>query len=113
MSLDDELQALFLLCSLLESSHTLFVSLSNSAPDGILKIDSAKSCLLNEETRRNEIGSSNHIEANYIAQESNSGRSKSRALLGSDNSMKKSKSNSELFVITEIRQVILKYSTEI
>ncbi|CAO2822682.1 unnamed protein product [Amaranthus hypochondriacus] len=39
MSLDDELQALLQLSSLLESWDTLFVSLSNSAPDGKLTME--------------------------------------------------------------------------
>lgn len=47
MSLDDELQALLLLCSLLESWDTLVVSLSNSAPEGKLTMESVKSSLLN------------------------------------------------------------------
>ncbi|CAO2834889.1 unnamed protein product [Amaranthus hypochondriacus] len=67
MSLDDELQALLLLSSLLESWDTLFVSLSNSAPGGKLTMESVKASLLNEKTRRKEMGSSNHSEAHYVA----------------------------------------------
>ena len=52
MSLDDELQALLLLSSLPESWETLVVSLSNSAPDGIVTMSQVTSSLLNEELRR-------------------------------------------------------------
>ena len=92
MSLEDELQALLLLSSLPKSWDILFVSLSNSAPDGKLTMDGVKASLLNEETKRKEIGSSNHSEAHYVAQESNRWRSKSRASRGRDNFRDKSKS---------------------
>ena len=52
MSLDDELQALLLLSSLPESWETLVVSLSNSAPDGIVTMSQVTSSLLNKELRR-------------------------------------------------------------
>lgn len=52
MNLDNELQALLLLCSLPESWDTLVVSLSNSAPQGKLTMEIVKASLLNEETRR-------------------------------------------------------------
>ena len=96
MSLDDELQALLLLSSLPERLDTLFVSLSNSAPDGKLTMESVKASLLNEETRRKEIGSSNYSEAHYVAQESNRGRSKNRPSRGRDNSRDKSKSKGRI-----------------
>ncbi|CAO2841500.1 unnamed protein product [Amaranthus hypochondriacus] len=82
MSLNDELQALLLLSSLPESWDTLFESLSNSAPDGKLTMESVKASLLSEETRRKEMDSSNHSEAHYVAQESNRRRSKNRASKG-------------------------------
>ena len=49
---DDEMQSLFLLGSLPESFETLVVSLTNSAPDGILTMDMVKNSLFNEEMRR-------------------------------------------------------------
>ena len=57
-----------------ESWDTLFVSLSNFAPDGKLTMDSVIASVLNEETRRKKMGSSNRSEAHYVAQESNRGR---------------------------------------
>ena len=52
IKLDDKLQALLLLSSLLNSWDTLVVTLSNFAPAGKLTIDTVKDSLLNEEVRR-------------------------------------------------------------
>ena len=49
--LDDELQALFLLSSLPDSWETLVVTISNSAPDGVLSLDVIKDSVFNEEIR--------------------------------------------------------------
>ena len=57
INLDEEVQALLLLCSLPDSWNTFVVSLSNSAPDGKLTPDMVKNSLLNEEARRKEKGS--------------------------------------------------------
>ncbi|CAL2254439.1 unnamed protein product [Prunus armeniaca] len=54
MVLDDELQALVLLSSLPDSWDTLVVSLSNSAPQGVLTLDIVKDSMFNEEARRKE-----------------------------------------------------------
>ena len=54
--IDNELQDLLLLSSLLDSWETLVVSLSNSAPNGVLQLAMVKDSLLNEETRRNDMG---------------------------------------------------------
>ncbi|GFZ02406.1 hypothetical protein Acr_15g0010140 [Actinidia rufa] len=54
---DDEMQALLLLSSLLESWETLVVSLSNSAPNGKLTTSMVMDALFNEEARRREMGS--------------------------------------------------------
>ena len=51
---DDKLQALLLLSSLPDSWETLVLSLSNSAPNGVLQL--AMDSLLNEETRRKYMG---------------------------------------------------------
>ncbi|KAG5549867.1 hypothetical protein RHGRI_014986 [Rhododendron griersonianum] len=59
---DDELQALMLLSSLPETWETLVVTVSNSAPDGVVSKSQVTSSLLNEETRRKSTGSS-HSEA--------------------------------------------------
>ena len=55
MKIDDELQALLLLSSLLESWDTLVVTLSNSAPEGKLTMDTVSDSLLGEEARRMDI----------------------------------------------------------
>ena len=54
--IDDKLQALLLLSSLLDSWETLVVLLSNSALNGVLQLAMVKDSLLNEETRRKDIG---------------------------------------------------------
>jgi hypothetical protein len=95
MSLDDELQALLLLSSLPESWDTLVVSLSNSAPEGKLTMEMVKASLLNEETRRKDMGSSNRSEANYVAQDDKRGRSKNRTSHNRDSSRGRSKSKSK------------------
>ena len=54
MVIDDEMQALLLLSSLPDSWETLVVSLSNSAPNGKLTMDTVKDSLFNEEQRRRD-----------------------------------------------------------
>ena len=56
ISLDDELQALLLLSSLLDNWETLVVSLSNSCQEDKLSLEAVKASLLNEETERKELG---------------------------------------------------------
>ena len=73
--IDDELQALFLLSSLLDSWETLVVSLSNSALNGVSQLAMVKDSLLNEETRRNNMGKD--IAQTLVTE--NRGRSKSRS----------------------------------
>ena len=63
MVLDDELQALLLLSSLPDSWDTLVVSLSNSAPQGVLSLSTVKDSMFNEEARRKEQGISTESEA--------------------------------------------------
>lgn len=72
--LDDELQALFLLSSLPDSWETLVVTISNSAPDGVLSLDMIKDRMFNEETRRKEMG----VDNSHALVVENRGRSKSR-----------------------------------
>ena len=50
--IDDELQVLLHLSSLPDSWETLVVSLSNSAPNGVLQLAMVRDSLFNEETRR-------------------------------------------------------------
>jgi len=58
ITLGDELQDLMVLSSLPEGWETLVVSLSNSAPDGVVSMEMVTSCLLNEELRRKDSGAS-------------------------------------------------------
>uniref|UniRef100_A0A2N9HS63 Reverse transcriptase Ty1/copia-type domain-containing protein n=1 Tax=Fagus sylvatica TaxID=28930 RepID=A0A2N9HS63_FAGSY len=71
---DDELQALLLLSSLLDSWETLVVSLSNFAPNGVLQLAIVNNSLFNEETRRKDMGKD---DAQALVTE-NRGRSKGR-----------------------------------
>lgn len=93
MKIDDELQTLLLLSSLPESWDTLVVTLSNSAPDGKLVMDSVTDSLLNEESRRRERGFNNQFEANVV---DNRGRSKNRERGGRGRSQARSKSRTRL-----------------
>ncbi|KAK8640215.1 hypothetical protein V6N13_007974 [Hibiscus sabdariffa] len=74
MNIDDELQALLLLSSLLGSWDTI-VTLSNSAPDGKLTIETVSESLMNEEARRKERDLPSQSEANVVE---NRGRSNNR-----------------------------------
>ena len=88
MKLDDELQVLLLLSSLPESWDTLVVTLSNSAPEGKLIMDTVADSLLNEEAKRKERGFS---EANFV---DNRGRNENRGRnKGHDKSRGRSKSH--------------------
>uniref|UniRef100_A0A2N9FPX7 Integrase catalytic domain-containing protein n=1 Tax=Fagus sylvatica TaxID=28930 RepID=A0A2N9FPX7_FAGSY len=77
---DDKLQALLLLSSLLDSWETLVVSLSNSTPNGVLQLAMVKDSLFNEETRRKDMGKD---DAQALVTE-NRGRSKGRNSKGRD-----------------------------
>ncbi|ESQ46503.1 hypothetical protein EUTSA_v10000595mg, partial [Eutrema salsugineum] len=92
MKVEDEMQALLLLSSLPESWDTLVVTLSNSAPEGKLTMDTVSDSLLNEEVRRREQSSSSLSEANIIerrGREEVRGHNRSR---GQDQSRRRSKS---------------------
>jgi hypothetical protein len=94
--LDDEVQALLMLSSLPESWETLVVSLSNSAPNGVMTVGMVKDSMFNEETRRKEHGISSHTEALITEKR---GGSKSRKPRGDDNRDKsrgKSKTRKEI-----------------
>jgi hypothetical protein len=71
----DEVQELFVLISLPDSWETLVVSLSNSAPNGVITMGMVKDNMLNEEATRKEQGISSHSEALVIERRR---RSKSR-----------------------------------
>ena len=76
--IDDELQDLLLLSSLPDSLETLVVSLSNSTPNGVLQLVMVKDSLLNEETRRKDMGK----DIAHALVIENKGRSKSRSSKG-------------------------------
>ena len=55
---EEKIKGLILLGSLPDSSETFRTSLSNSAPDGVVSMNSAKSTFLHEEMRRKSLDSS-------------------------------------------------------
>ena len=74
---EEEVQGLWLLGTLLDSWETFRTSLSNSALDGTMNMDLVKSCVLNDEMRRNSQGSSS--QSDVLVTEKRE-RSKSRGL---------------------------------
>lgn len=61
--LDDEVQALLLLFSLIGIWETLIMSLSNLAPTNVMTISMVKYIMLNEKSRMKNHGISSHSEA--------------------------------------------------
>ncbi|KAF8380019.1 hypothetical protein HHK36_027488 [Tetracentron sinense] len=84
---DDEVQGLCLLGTLPDSWETFRMSLSNSALDGVINMDLAKSSVLNEEMRRKSQGSSSQSEVLVTEKR---GRSKSRGPKNKDKGRSKS-----------------------
>ena len=66
LRLDDEVHVLLLLSSLPNNWETLGVSLSNSAPNGMITITMVKDNMFNEKARRKKLGISSNIEALVI-----------------------------------------------
>ena len=66
LELDDEVQTLLLLSSLLDSWETLVVSLSNSAPNGVINVNMVKDNIFNKDARRKELCISSNTEALVI-----------------------------------------------
>ncbi|KAF7129225.1 hypothetical protein RHSIM_Rhsim10G0050800 [Rhododendron simsii] len=89
--LDEELQALLLLSSLPDSWETLVVTISNSAPSGMVTMDMVKDGMFNEEARRKEQGTSVDTEALVVQ---NRGRSRIRNS-GGDRNKSKDRSRSK------------------
>lgn len=85
---DDEVQALWLLGTLPDSWETFRMSLCNSAPDGIVTMEIAKSSVMNEEMRRKSQDSSSESEVLYTEDR---GRSKSKGPKGKDRGRSKSR----------------------
>ena len=87
--LDDELQALFLLSFLPNNWETLVVTISNSAPYGVLSLDGIKESMFIEELRRKEMG----VDNSQVLVVENRRRSKSKGPnKGRGNSHSRSKS---------------------
>jgi hypothetical protein len=84
---DDEVQGLCLLGTLSDSWETFRMSLFNSAPNGVINMDLAKSSVLNEEMRRKSQGSSSQSEVLVTERR---GRSKSGDPKNRDKSRNKS-----------------------
>lgn len=63
---DDEFLGLFLLLSLPESRETFRVSITSSAPRGVISLETTKDDILNKEMRRNAHGSSSQPEVLFI-----------------------------------------------
>jgi len=90
----EELQALFLLSSLLDSWETLAVTISNSAPGSKLSLSIVKDCLFNKKARRK--GMSADINQALVTE--GRGRSKSRGSKGKGKGNNRSQSKGELHV---------------
>ena len=86
--IDDELQTLLLLSSLPDSWETLVVSPSNSTPNGMLQLAIVKDSLLNEETRKKDMGK----DIAHALVTENRRRSKSRSSKGRGKSRSRSES---------------------
>nr|KYP44187.1 Retrovirus-related Pol polyprotein from transposon TNT 1-94 [Cajanus cajan] len=86
---DDEVLGLWLLNTLPESWETFRVSITNSAPNGVVSLQAAKSGALNEEMRRKAQGSSSQSE---VLVTENRGRSQKKEPKGG---RKKSRSKSK------------------
>ena len=86
--IDDELQVLLLLSSLPDSWETLVVLPSNSTPNGMLQLAIVKDSLLNEETRKKDMGK----DIAHALVTENRRRSKSRSSKGQGKSRSRSES---------------------
>ena len=75
--LDDAMQAILLMCTLLDSWENLVVTLSTSCQEENLSIQVVKTSILNEESRRKDKGVLFQSESN-VAQHTDRGRNKKR-----------------------------------
>lgn len=76
--LNDELQALLLLSSLLDNWETLVVSYGNFSPNGVITLQIIKGNMHNEDTEHKDMG----IDTLQALVTKNRGKSKSRFLRG-------------------------------
>ena len=74
MKIEDEMQALLLLGSLPDNWETFVITVSNSAPNGVLSMDNVKDNMMNEETKRKSSSS----ESSQVFVAENRGRGKSK-----------------------------------
>ena len=96
LELDDEVHTLLLLSSLLDNWETLVVSLSNSAPNGLITVNMVKNNIFNEEARRKELGISSNIETLVTERRVRSKSRKPSNDYNCDKSRGKSKSRKEI-----------------
>ena len=89
MNLDDELKAIFLLCSLPASWDMFCIVVNNSAPNGNLVYNNITGALLSEESRCKTMGSSHHGEAHYVKKEGKQRQGRSKKCNDSDRDGKK------------------------
>ena len=94
ISLENELHALFLLNSFPESCETLVVSLSNSAPNGVVSMEQVSASILNQELRRRNAGTSSGESKELVTE--NRGRGKSRDKGHADKGRSKSRSKKDI-----------------
>ncbi|MCO5578880.1 hypothetical protein L7F22_032727 [Adiantum nelumboides] len=66
INIDDEMKAIFLLCSLPPSWNIFCTAASNYAPNGTLVYIDVTSSLLSEEMCQNAMGRSHHGKAHYV-----------------------------------------------
>ena len=81
INIDDEMKAIFLLCSLPPSWDIFCTAVSNSAPNGTLVYNDVTSSLLSEEMRRKTMGSSHHGKAHYVPKDDKQCKGRSSARL--------------------------------
>lgn len=99
VNFDDEVLALMVLASLPDSWETLKISLTNSAPNGVVTMELVKSGVLNEEMRRRSQGtSSSHSE---VLATTNRGRSQSKGPRRKDKSRDTSRGKTNKFANVE------------
>ena len=100
LTIDDEMKAIHLLCSLPDSWDTFCIAISNSAPpNGTLVYNEVAAALLSEEIRRKTMGGGQqrHGEAHYVKKDGkNRGRSRSRDQDGKGRNRSKSKSKKDI-----------------
>ena len=90
INFENEILALMVLASLPESWETLNISLTNSAPNGVVNMELVKSGILNEEMRRRSKGASSTQSDILVV--SSRGRSDTRSSKQRDKSRGRSKS---------------------